>query len=219
MSFQDSVAPDVKSGHIIQLLLQRCQFLSIALGIQVAWANWRFKEILSIWLIVAIQQNSVEIFVQLGGLIFYQKLDAVHEFTLLAALLALSFLSAIEVDAGKGLLGLWVKSLNDLSWVLWIDSEGVKPYLEGIFLTLLNRYLVIVQEKVIKFEKGHLIELRICNFSVDYWRHYDLIGILEHHLISGCLCFNFLFHLLDNRILMCEPQNVSTWLALNDIPL
>ena len=137
MSFQNCVAPDIESNHVVELGFQSHQLVFVLFSVEVTWLNWLFEEVFSVWLIVRVKQNSVEVLVQLTGLVFHQKLNSVHELAILIAAFALPFLRSIQVLARERLFAFGVKSLHHLTGVLWVNSERVEPDSEHVLFPLL----------------------------------------------------------------------------------
>ena len=148
-----------------------------------------------------------------------QELDAVHELCVILVLRSLAFVSSLQVRAAKGLFGLWIKCLHHLPWILRINAKCIESDPEGILLPLLQWDVIIVQEEIIQLEERQLFHLRVSDLSIDNWTHDNFIGILQHHLVSGGLIFNLLPHLLNNGVLMGEPQNVRARFAGDHITL
>jgi len=84
LSLNDGIAPNIETCHVVQLLLQRIQLIFICLGIQVARSDRLLEEILSILFLIAVKQNTVEILVELGGLVLHQELHPVNKLSLFA---------------------------------------------------------------------------------------------------------------------------------------
>ena len=209
MSFQNCVAPDIESNHVVELGFQSHQFVFVLFSVEVTWLNWLFKEVFSVWLIVRVKQNSVEVLVQLTGLVFHQKLNSVHELAILIAAFALPFLRSIQVLARERLFAFGVKSLHHLPGVLWVNSERVESDSEHVLFPLLQWYVVIIEKQIIQFKKRKLRVFWVRNFCVKDRRHNNLIGIFQHHFISVSFVQNLGFHFLDDRILIGEPQNIG----------
>ena len=146
MTFHNSVTPNIKSCHVVELLLQRRQLFLVFFCVEVAGLNWCLEEVLAVWSIICVQKQSVKVLVQLTCLVFHQKLYSVHELGVLTTLLSLPFHRTIQILTAECFFGFWIHRLHDFSGILWVNPQRVKPNAEGVLLAHFEGYLIIIQK-------------------------------------------------------------------------
>ena len=101
---------------------------------QVDW--FHVEELVPHAFLVRIQQNSVEVFVNLGRRVLHQELHAEDQLALNFALFAFRLSVRSEVLAAAGRLAFGAHRQDDLARVLRVDSEGAETHVELVFLLL-----------------------------------------------------------------------------------
>ena len=85
---------------------------------------------------------------------------------------------------------------------------------------MLNRNVVESEEQVVKLIKRKFYEVGVCDLSIAYWTHYNLISTFFKHHDVGCgLITYILFHLSDYRILVSKSEDVGARFDLDNISL
>ena len=151
------------------------------------------------------------------GWVFHEELHAEDELAVYFALFAFGFTISTEALAAGGFFALGAHGLDDVSWVLWIDSVDREADVELVLLLLcLFKFCFIIEEESLQLTEALTVLIsRSLELSQDNWMHDDFRLIFKKHFVFVCQLLYLPLHIMNDLRARKELEDVSRHLGVD----